>query len=153
MFLQPFPCDIKRLSPEGQCNNVNNISTSEDETKVLTDDKVVVSTINKRNRRKESKHYQESDILEATSVYCRSGLSEKQSDYEDLWTQNDAINSPIGRTLSSFRTTVSNKNESDANQSTNIIFKIFFFYYYFKFLFFRCKIIRNVDTNTNQCPS
>lgn len=117
MFVQPFPCDIKRLSPEGQCNNVKDISNSEDETKVLTDDngKFVVSSINKRNRRKQSKHYQESDILEATSVYCRSGLSEKQSDYEDLWTQNDTINSPIGRTMSSFRTTASNKNVSDTN--------------------------------------
>lgn len=79
-------------------------------------------SITKRNRRKESKHYQESDILEGTSsVYCRSGLSEKQSDYEDLWTQNDAINSPIGRTLSSFRTTVATKNESDSNQGMNYV--------------------------------
>lgn len=70
--------------------------------------------MNKKNRRKESKHYQESDILES-NTYCRSFLSEKQSDYEDLWTQNDAINSPIGRTLSSFRCNTS-KHDVDKNQ-------------------------------------
>lgn len=40
-------------------------------------------------RRKESKHYQESDILESPSVYCRSNLGDKISDYEDLWTQEN----------------------------------------------------------------
>lgn len=41
------------------------------------------------SRRKESKHYQESDILESPSVYCRSNLGDKISDYEDLWTQEN----------------------------------------------------------------
>jgi len=40
-------------------------------------------------RSKESKHYQESDILESPSVYCRSNLGDKISDYEDLWTQEN----------------------------------------------------------------
>jgi Ras and Rab interactor 2/3 len=40
-------------------------------------------------RNKESKHYQESDILESPSVYCRSNLGDKISDYEDLWTQEN----------------------------------------------------------------
>lgn len=45
------------------------------------------------HRRKESKHYQESDILESPSVYCRSNLGDKISDYEDLWTQENSNNS------------------------------------------------------------
>lgn len=43
----------------------------------------------RHGRRKESKHYQESDILESPSVYCRSNLGDKISDYEDLWTQEN----------------------------------------------------------------
>lgn len=56
--------------------------------------------------RKESSHYQESDILESPQVYCRSNLGDKISDYEDLWTQengnsNPNLNKPTA--LSSFR--------------------------------------------------
>lgn len=62
----------------------------------------------KRSRaRKESKHYQESDILESPGVYCRSTLGDKISDYEDLWTpENGGSNSSFdkGPALSSFRT-------------------------------------------------
>ncbi|XP_053669912.1 protein sprint [Anopheles nili] len=43
--------------------------------------------VSRRNKRKESKHYQESDILESPSVYCRSTLVDKISDYEDIWSQ------------------------------------------------------------------
>ncbi|XP_063894635.1 protein sprint isoform X4 [Helicoverpa armigera] len=39
----------------------------------------------KHSHRKESKHYQESDILESPGVYCRSSLIDKVSDYEDIW--------------------------------------------------------------------
>lgn len=43
----------------------------------------------KRHRResktKESRHYQESDILESPTVYYRSNIADKQSDYEDIW--------------------------------------------------------------------
>ncbi|XP_052895556.1 protein sprint [Anopheles moucheti] len=46
--------------------------------------------VSRRNKRKESKHYQESDILESPSVYCRSTLVDKISDYEDIWTQDAA---------------------------------------------------------------
>lgn len=55
--------------------------------------------------RKESKHYQESDILESPQVYCRSALGDKISDYEDLWTQTELNNSIKrgGQLLSSFR--------------------------------------------------
>lgn len=56
--------------------------------------------------RKESKHYQESDILESPQVYCRSTPGDKISDYEDLWSPAQAASSPMGRggpLLSSFR--------------------------------------------------
>lgn len=61
----------------------------------------------KRSRaRKESKHYQESDILESPQVYCRSNLGDKISDYEDLWTQENGNTSfSKGPLLSSFRPT------------------------------------------------
>lgn len=39
----------------------------------------------KHSHRKESRHYQESDILESPGVYCRSSLMDKVSDYEDIW--------------------------------------------------------------------
>ncbi|XP_014281699.1 protein sprint isoform X4 [Halyomorpha halys] len=36
-------------------------------------------------RHKESRHYQESDILESPGVYYRSSVADKVSDYEDIW--------------------------------------------------------------------
>ncbi|XP_072932619.1 protein sprint isoform X4 [Epargyreus clarus] len=39
----------------------------------------------KHSLRKESRHYQESDILESPGVYYRSSLMDKVSDYEDIW--------------------------------------------------------------------
>ncbi|XP_046663899.1 protein sprint isoform X2 [Homalodisca vitripennis] len=36
-------------------------------------------------RHKESRHYQESDILESPTVYYRSSVADKVSDYEDIW--------------------------------------------------------------------
>lgn len=56
--------------------------------------------------KKESKHYQESDILESPQIYCRSALGDKISDYEDLWSPQDVItNTPLSRgpLMSSFR--------------------------------------------------
>uniref|UniRef100_A0A1I8Q804 Protein sprint n=1 Tax=Stomoxys calcitrans TaxID=35570 RepID=A0A1I8Q804_STOCA len=54
----------------------------------------------KSKTRKESKHYQESDILESPEIYCRSTLHDKISDYEDLWSHD-----PSDRTglLTSFK--------------------------------------------------
>ncbi|XP_050086367.1 protein sprint isoform X2 [Anopheles aquasalis] len=46
--------------------------------------------VSRRNKRKESKHYQESDILDSPAVYCRSTLGDKISDYEDIWSQDAA---------------------------------------------------------------
>lgn len=45
------------------------------------------------SRRKESKHYQASNILE--SPYCGSRVSDKISDYEDLWTQENNSRSSL----------------------------------------------------------
>lgn len=53
-----------------------------------------------------SKHYQESDILESPSVYCRSAIGDKNSDYEDIWSQENVNNSTLtrgGNHMSSFR--------------------------------------------------
>ncbi|XP_065095443.1 protein sprint isoform X3 [Ochlerotatus camptorhynchus] len=60
----------------------------------------------RRSKRKESKHYQESDILESPSVYCRSNLGDKISDYEDLWTQDSNGNTTLIKVdkMSSFKT-------------------------------------------------
>ncbi|KAK3926680.1 Protein sprint [Frankliniella fusca] len=46
--------------------------------------------------RKESNHYQESDILETSSVYYHSSLADKQSDYEDIWGQEMSTFKPHG---------------------------------------------------------
>lgn len=49
------------------------------------------------HRKKESKHYQKSDILDSPAVYeyCRSNLGDKISDYEDLWTQENNSRSSL----------------------------------------------------------
>lgn len=55
---------------------------------------------------------QESDILESPSIYCRSNLGDKISDYEDLWTQenNNAVGAPRGGpVMSSFRPLLNTK--------------------------------------------
>ncbi|PSN53428.1 hypothetical protein C0J52_05143 [Blattella germanica] len=40
---------------------------------------------NRQTSVKESHHYQESDILESPTVYYRSSVADKVSDYEDIW--------------------------------------------------------------------
>lgn len=84
--------------------------------------------IRRSKAKKESKHYQvfcyenpgdetltgpslqESDILESPSVYCRSALGDKISDYEDIWTQeNNNGNLLRGSHMSSFRPEVHGK--------------------------------------------
>ena len=97
-------------------------STSRDSSQscnrqVLSPDTVETPTgRHKRNKfKKESKHYQESDILESPSIYCRSALGDKISDYEDLWTTSD-LHKPIDRrtnVMSSFRPTKINGHKPD----------------------------------------
>lgn len=57
----------------------------------------------RRHKKKESKHYQESDILESPSVYCRSALGDKFSDYEDIWSQENNTLTRGSQNMLSFR--------------------------------------------------
>lgn len=94
------PTISERLSPEGgECKMQSEscIQKWEDMKSPTNPFKASESMRSKKsiNRRKESsKHYQESDILESPSVYCRSNLGDKISDYEDLWAEkNSTLNS------------------------------------------------------------
>lgn len=108
------------MSPEGECKtsadtmsshssnrwpNQSSKDSSQNTSKVLSPGSESSSARTKRHRaRKESKHYQTSDILESPQVYCRSNLGDKISDYEDLWTPETAANHRgKGAKLSSFR--------------------------------------------------
>lgn len=91
-----IPIISERLSPEGgesRTNSDSSLQKWEQQAKSpLNPFKTSESVRSKRHngsRRKASKHYQESDILESPSVYCRSNLGDKISDYEDLWTQEN----------------------------------------------------------------
>lgn len=87
--------------------NQSSKDSSQNTSKILSPNSETSSTRTKRHRaRKESKHYQTSDILESPQVYCRSNLGDKISDYEDLWTPETAANQANqgkGPKLSSFR--------------------------------------------------
>lgn len=105
-FYLQFQTISKRMSPEGECKtsadtmsshssnrwpNQTSKDSSQNTSKVLSPNSESSSTRTKRHRaRKESKHYQTSDILESPQVYCRSNLGDKISDYEDLWTPETA---------------------------------------------------------------
>ncbi|XP_054730490.1 protein sprint isoform X1 [Anastrepha obliqua] len=106
-----FQTFSKRLSPEGECKDTlssqgssngsrwqsqSSKDSNHSQRKILspcsagTPTSALGSSSSKSRRakaRKESKHYQESDILESPQIYCRSALGDKISDYEDLWTQ------------------------------------------------------------------
>lgn len=62
------------------------------------------------NRRKQSKHYHDSDILESPSVYCRSNLGDKISDYEDLWDPEKNNNNTGSNAFISMDTNTSNSS-------------------------------------------
>lgn len=95
MINHQVPIISERLSPEGgesKTNSDSSLQKWEHAKSPMNPFKTNESLRTKRhngNRRKESKHYQESDILESPSVYCRSNLGDKISDYEDLWTQEN----------------------------------------------------------------
>ncbi|KAL0878561.1 hypothetical protein ABMA27_003648 [Loxostege sticticalis] len=66
--------------------------TCKDREKVMSPNTNTTSTTpsgrsrrSRHSQRKESRHYQESDILESPGVYYRSSLMDKVSDYEDIW--------------------------------------------------------------------
>lgn len=111
-------CDPKRMSPEGQCNstvssksslrrsseqvtspNSSILSPCSDPSSLISPDTLSPLSVTKtarqsrRAKHKISKHYQESDILDSPSVYHKSALGDKISDYEDLWT-NEQSNKP-----------------------------------------------------------
>lgn len=114
-----FQTFSKRLSPEGECKDTlsshgsstgsrhwqshSSKDSSNSQRKILSPC-TPTGNINGKSRksksRKESKHYQESDILESPEIYCRSTLHDKISDYEDLWSHD-----PSDRTglLTSFK--------------------------------------------------
>ena len=89
------PIISERLSPEGgesKTNSDSSLQKWEQAKSPLNPFKGNNESIRSKRhngRRKASKHYQESDILESPSVYCRSNLGDKISDYEDLWTQEN----------------------------------------------------------------
>lgn len=91
----------ERLSPEGGESRTNSDSSLQKWTGSDVKSPLNPFKASKRHngssRRKESKHYQESDILESPSVYeyCRSNLGDKISDYEDLWTQENNSRSSL----------------------------------------------------------
>ncbi|XP_011555385.3 protein sprint isoform X6 [Plutella xylostella] len=67
----------------------------------------------KHSQRKESKHYQESDILESPGVYYRSSLMDKVSDYEDIW-------GPESNNCSTFKP-LRSENNSENNLSNGLM--------------------------------
>ncbi|XP_060531788.1 protein sprint isoform X4 [Cylas formicarius] len=97
--------DSKRISPQGQSNSTISsrggirhqvmspnsvLSPSSD---VLSPDTLSPLSVSKgtrqskRTKQKISKHYQESDIVDSPTMhYYKSGLGDKISDYEDVWT-------------------------------------------------------------------
>ncbi|XP_050668791.1 protein sprint isoform X5 [Leptidea sinapis] len=101
------PISNKIFSP---ISNKSIMSPMSNKEKVLSPNMSTTSTTpsgrprrSKHSLRKESRHYQESDILESPGVYYRSSLMDKVSDYEDIW-------GPEGNNCSSFKPT---KADSD----------------------------------------
>lgn len=88
---------------------------------------------------------QESDILESPQVYCRSNLGDKISDYEDLWTQDNAIGTPLskGPLMSSFRPDVAHSKRPDVISETRKNFEFLNILGFFKIIInfhFLCSI-------------
>lgn len=101
-------CDPKRMSPEGQTSTMSSkgslrrpdhilspsssVLSPNSDLSILSPDTLsplsITKTATRQSRRKHktSKHYQESDILDSPTVYYRSAVGDKVSDYEDVWT-------------------------------------------------------------------
>ncbi|EDX02948.1 uncharacterized protein Dyak_GE15387, isoform A [Drosophila yakuba] len=114
-----FQTFAKRLSPEGECKDTlsSQGSSSNDGRwpppvrKLLTSPLTPLtpsggsSSSGGKSRKsragKESQHYKESDILESPPMqYCASALSDKISDYEDVWSHDPSDRASL---LTSFR--------------------------------------------------
>ncbi|XP_058978975.1 protein sprint isoform X2 [Musca domestica] len=102
-----FQTFSKRLSPEGECKDTlssqgssggsrwqshSSKDSNSSQRNILSPCTPTNANVGGKSRksksRKESKHYQESDILESPEIYCRSTLHDKISDYEDLWSHD-----------------------------------------------------------------
>ncbi|XP_017119336.1 protein sprint isoform X3 [Drosophila elegans] len=114
-----FQTFAKRLSPEGECKDTlsSQGSSSNDGRWPPTGRKLLASPLTpltpsggssssggktrKSRAGKESKHYKESDILESPpQQYCASALSDKISDYEDVWSHDPSDRASL---LTTFR--------------------------------------------------
>ncbi|XP_017074532.1 protein sprint isoform X2 [Drosophila eugracilis] len=114
-----FQTFAKRLSPEGECKDTlsSQGSSSNDGRWPPTARKLLTSPMTpltpsggssssggksrKSRAGKESQHYKESDILESPPLqYCASALSDKISDYEDVWSHDPSDRASL---LTSFR--------------------------------------------------
>ncbi|KAF7281801.1 hypothetical protein GWI33_004236 [Rhynchophorus ferrugineus] len=116
---QVVHCDPKRMSPESQCNNstmssrgslrnksISNVASPNSILSPSSDSFISPDTLSplsvtkgarqsKRTKTKISKHYQESDIVDSpTMLYYKSGLGDKISDYEDVWTNDGQVAKP-----------------------------------------------------------
>lgn len=118
IYLEQVPIISERLSPEGGESRTNSDSSlqkwNHEIKSPLNPFKSTNESVRSKrgsSRKKESKHYQESDILESPSVYeyCRSNLGDKISDYEDLWTQENNSRSSLHIALADSNGTNSSK--------------------------------------------
>ncbi|XP_039756778.1 protein sprint isoform X5 [Pararge aegeria] len=107
-------CNKNVFSPTSNHSIVSPM-TCKDRDKVLSPNTNTTSTTpssrsrrSKHSLRKESRHYQESDILESPGVYYRSSLMDKVSDYEDIW-------GPEGNNCSTFKPHKSENNNHVSN--------------------------------------
>lgn len=116
--------DQKRMSPEGQCvstlssrgsrgslgrGSVNHVGLPGSVTSPHSATPDTLSPLSvsesarhsKRHKLKISRHYQESDIVDSPTMYYRSGLGDRISDYEDVWTNEKVQPKQISVNLSS----------------------------------------------------
>ncbi|XP_050343970.1 protein sprint isoform X4 [Nymphalis io] len=114
------PLSNKNVFSPTSNNSITSPMTGKDREKVLTPTTNTTSTTpsgrsrrSKHSMRKESRHYQESDILESPGVYYRSSLMDKVSDYEDIW-------GPESNNCSTFKPL---KSENDNNNVNSGIMK------------------------------
>ncbi|XP_068628111.1 protein sprint isoform X6 [Battus philenor] len=110
-------CNKNVFSPTSNQNIMSPV-IGKDKDKVLSPNTNTTSTTpsgrsrrSKHSLRKESRHYQESDILESPGVYYRSSLMDKVSDYEDIW-------GPEGNNCTTFKPL---KSENDSNMNNGLM--------------------------------
>lgn len=129
-----FQTFAKRLSPEGECKDTlssqgsssngsrwhsqSSKDSNNSQRKILspcTPSSNGMAKIRK-SKRKESQHYQESDILESPQIYCRGNPMDKFSDYEDVWSNDPSDRAGL---LSSFKPQVAAQQSPPQEGITN----------------------------------